>query len=168
MEKKTGSLYDLTGEYLELLEVLEDPDVDEESVKKALKGLEGTIISKFDGYMKVYRTLEHKVAALKAESNRLDKKRKTANNSMTRMKELLMQSMIATKRDKVETDLFKAIITDGKGSVVIDDEDEIPDEFLIEQEPKVDKKALMDFLGKHPNQEFEYAHIEPGKQLRFY
>ena len=48
--------------------------------------------------------------------------------------------------------------------LVVDDEKAIPQEYLIPQEPKVDKKAIIDFL-KGGN-DVPYAHIEQSEGVR--
>ncbi len=167
-EKQGLSLYDLTGEYLEILEMLEDPEADEEKIQLALDGLAGSINSKFDGYMKIYKIMEKRKNALKEEEDRIKKRRNQAINSMERIKNAIKQAMLITEQDKIETDLFTASIAEGPGSVVIDDPEEIPEEFLIPQDPTVDKKKLKQFLLENENQDFEYAHIQKDKTIRFF
>ena len=55
-----STLYELTGQYMDLMEMAEeaDPDV----LRDTLEGIEGEIEDKADNYAKVIRTLEGQVA----------------------------------------------------------------------------------------------------------
>ena len=70
------TLYELTGQYLELLDMAEDADP--EVFADTLEGIDGEIEDKADNYAKVIRTLEGDVQSVKSEIDRLtEKSRKT-------------------------------------------------------------------------------------------
>lgn len=165
--KKYPSLYELTGEYIELLELLEDPDSDEESVKDAMNALITSIDKKFDGYMKVYREIEHKEQDIKEEMDRLKERKENLTKRKEGIKDSILMSMLATNRTKVETALFTAAVKTTQDSLVIDDEDDIPEEFFDPQPSKLNKKRLKDFLKSNDDDEVEYAHLEKGKTVTF-
>lgn len=164
-EIKKGSLYDLTGDMIELMELMEDPEADEETLQKALDGLMTAFDKKFDGYMKVFKELEAKEVALKAEADRIKARKATFKNRKDRIKETILLAMLATDRKKIETDLFSATVKDTAGKVVIDDEDDVPDEFWIPQPAELDLKGIKEYLKENKNT--EWAHIEPGKSVAF-
>lgn len=43
------TLYELTGEFLELFQLMEDPEMDEEALRDTLEGMEGEFDAKIDG-----------------------------------------------------------------------------------------------------------------------
>lgn len=52
------TLYELTEDYMNLLELAEDPDIDEQAFMDTLDGIEGAIEIKAENYAKVMRQLE--------------------------------------------------------------------------------------------------------------
>ena len=90
------TLYELTEDYMNLLELAEDPDIDEQAFTDTLEGIEGALEDKAEGYAKVIRTLEGDAAACDAESKRLRNKKQTIENNIKRMKAALQYAMQAT------------------------------------------------------------------------
>ena len=58
------TLYELTNDYMNLLELAEDPDIDEQAFLDTLEGIDGALEDKAEGYAKVIRTLEGDAANL--------------------------------------------------------------------------------------------------------
>ena len=56
-EERVSTLYELTDDYLALLEMAEDPDIDEQALKDTMEGIEGALEIKAEGYAKIIRTL---------------------------------------------------------------------------------------------------------------
>ena len=106
MAKNMASLYELTDEYLTVLEMAEDPDVDPEVFSDTLDAVGGEIEVKADGYARVMKTLESQVAGLKAEEARLGARRKVLEGNIDRMKRSLQQAMEITGKTKFRTELF--------------------------------------------------------------
>ena len=162
------TLYELTNELQQLLALAEDPDVDPEILKDTIEGVTGEIELKADGYARVIRQMESDGAGLKAEIDRLTARKKTIDNSIDRMKEALKNSMEITGKTKFKTELFSFNIQLNPASVVIDDPDNIPSEYLIEQPPKIDKAKLKEFLTNEDEAPFlrGIAHLERSTGLR--
>lgn len=159
-----ASLYELTGEYLELLEMLEDPECDAEAVKAAMEALDGSLESKFEGYMRVMRNVEGELLAIDTEIKRLQEKKKARTAAVDRIRDQIMTSMEATGKTKIKGSLFSATLSTRKnGTLVIDDEDEIPDQFWAVKK-EVKRGELKKFLLTTPS--CEYAHLEDSKTLR--
>ena len=142
------TLYELTADYEGLLAMAEDPDIDEQAFLDTLEGIEGAIEDKADNYAKVIRSLEADAAACDAEAKRLRAKKQTIENNIKRMKSALQYSMQATGKTKFKTALFSFGIRKNPASVVVDEPylENIPERFLIQQEPTIDKKAMKDAL----------------------
>ena len=157
-----SSLYELTGQFQELMDLIEyNEDIDEQTLKDTLEGLEGEIEIKADGYAKVIKEFEAKIDAIKKESDRLSKKRKHYENSIKRMKEALETSMKITGKTKFKTDLFSFNIQKNAPKLVITGD--VPREFLIPQPPKVDNNKIKNLLKV---EKLDYAHLEQGESLR--
>lgn len=161
------TLYELTEDYMNLLELAEDPDIDEQAFTDTLEGIDGALEDKAEGYAKVIRTLEGDAAACDAESKRLRNKKQTIENNIRRMKAALQYAMQATGKTKFKTALFSFGIQKNPAAVVIDEGyiENIPDRFLIPQDPQIDKKAIKEALKAGEDLE-GLAHLESTESLR--
>lgn len=162
------TLYELTNEYLSLLEMAEDPDCDPEIFEDTMEGLDGEIEDKADGYAKVIAELSSQTVPLKNEIDRLTARKRAIENNIARMKDHLKRTMIATGKTKFKTDLFSFGIQKNPPKVVIDDPSRIYQEYLIEQEPKVDTMAIKNALKNADEAPLweGIAHLEQDASLR--
>ena len=158
------TLYELTDNYRNLLEMAQNPDIDEQAIKDTLEAIQGDIKEKADGYAKVIKELDGETDKLTAEIKRLTDRKNTIQNNIAYMKQSLKEAMTATGNLKFRTDLFSFNIQKNPPALVVDDEKAIPQEYLIPQEPKVDKKAIIDFLKS--GNDVPYAHIEQSEGVR--
>ncbi|MGB3972847.1 MAG: siphovirus Gp157 family protein, partial [Peptococcia bacterium] len=101
------NLYELTDNYLKVLELIENG---EEGLEDTLESLNDTIELKADGYARIIRNLEANAVALKTEIDRLTNRRRSIENSIDRLKENLKNAMIATGKEKIKTDLFNVTV----------------------------------------------------------
>ena len=60
----------MTNDYMELLELAEDPDIDEQAFMDTLEGIEGALEDKADNYAKCMRMLEADAKGIKAEEEK--------------------------------------------------------------------------------------------------
>ena len=160
------TLYDLTNDYMELLELAEDPDIDEQAFLDTLEGIEGALEDKADNYAKCMRMLEADAKGIKAEEDRLSARRKTIENNIKRMTQSLQAMMELTGKTKFKTQLFSFGIRKNPPSVVIDAVNvrDFPDEYIIESAPILDKKALKDAL-KAGEDLSGLCHLEQSESL---
>ena len=158
----SASLYELTGQALLLKQMAEDCEVDPQVFADTLESLEVEIEEKADAYAKIICMLEGQTVMLESEITRLTGRKKSLENNVERMKRNLEQSMIALDKRKFKTDLFSFHIQKNPASVDIIGA--VPEEFLIPQEPKVDKKAMIAFVKEHGDT--EYAKLTQSESLR--
>lgn len=109
-----STLYVLTGQLLALMDMLEDPDADEQAIKDTIEGIEGEYDDKVEGWCRVIKNLDAEYKALKEESKRLADRARVLDNSITRMKTFVMQSMKATGKTEAGV-LLKAKIAKNGG-----------------------------------------------------
>lgn len=161
------TLYDLTGQYLELLDMMDDPDIDEQTILDTLESVGGEIEDKADNYAKIMVELQNKVEAMDLEIKRLQERRKSLENNIERMKNNLQASMIATGKRKFKTNLFSFGIQKNGGAlpVILDvDVDDLP-EYLLIVSKSPNKKAIAEAIENDP--ELTFAHFgERGESLR--
>ena len=161
------TLYDLTEEYMTLLQMAEDPDTDPEVLTDTMEALEGEIEDKADGYAIVMKELEAAEQKIKNEVDRLNARRLTISNNMRAMKLRLQESMKITGKTKFKTDLFSFGIQKNPPSVVMDEQylENIPERYLVPQEPTIDKKKIKEDLKAGVDLE-GIAHLEQSESLR--
>lgn len=162
-----ATMYELTGDYNEVLELASNPDIDPQAIADTLEAINAEIEIKAENTAKVLRELEGMAATLKAEEQRLAARRKSIENNMDRIKTGLYEAMKTTGKTKFKTPLFSFAIAKngGKIPVVVDvDTAELPDELVtITEKPNVD--AIREYLETHG--ESPLAHYgERGESLR--
>ena len=133
------TLYEITQSVMYLQELLESGDIDEQVYKDSVEGLcaEG----KLEDICRVLKNLEYKAAAFKAEADRMTARRKTLENSIQRLKDSMMNYMTVANVTKVEAGLFTVGVRNSK-AVNVWDTTRLPEQYLIPQEPKIDKTAI--------------------------
>lgn len=117
-----NSLYELTGDFLSLMNMLYDEDVDEESLLDACESLELQIEDKADGYAKIIKGMDSNIAGIEAEEKRLKARKSALKNRKEWLKENLEGTMRAMGKTKFKTDLFSYGIRKNPVSVKIGDE----------------------------------------------
>ena len=156
-------LYEITGEILELLMMAEDSDLDQKMIQDTMEGLDFEFEEKAEAYAKVVKTLEMDIAGLDEEIQRMTKRKATIKNNIDRLKRSLEGAMIATGKRKFKTPLFGFGIQKNPPSLNVLDESKIPEEFWIEQQPKLDKKAALAYVKEN---EVDWAELSQTESLR--
>lgn len=141
-----ATLYELTAEYKELLEMAEEQNLTQADIKDTLEGMDYEFEDKADGYAKVLRSLDGKEEAISSEIKRLTEMKKVVANNKKAIKQNLENAMIETGKTKFKTTLFSFGIQKNPASVRIKDESLIPEEYRIKQPDKIDKKLLIKAL----------------------
>lgn len=171
-----SALYELTGNFLELMDMLEDEECDEQCIMDTLESVEYEIEDKADGYAKIIKSLESNVNGLSKEADRLTARKKIYENRIKWLKHNLEMSMRATGKTKFTTDLFSFNIqkNGGKRKLVVDvDVEKVPEQYRIKQPDAIDGEAIREYLkengleGHDGSLNCEFAHLEPqGESLR--
>ena len=158
------TLYTMETEYLELLALLEDPDVSEETIRDTLSMMLEDIVDKVEDYGKVLKQLQADAEALKAEKMRLAARQAAIENGIERLREGIKSAMLITNQRKIKTQLFTFGLTK-RNKVVLDvEEDAVPYEFA-KVTVKPDTKKIADFLMKDEVDVCKFAHFETTESL---
>ena len=160
------NLYELTSQWQEVADMMEDGDVEEQVILDTLESIEGEIEDKADGYAKVIAILNANLAAIKSETDRLYIRRKVIENNIDRMKRSLESAMRATGKTKFKTQLFSFNIQKNPPSTQILDEEKIPGEFWVMQEPTINKTAIKDYLKANGDQEWAKLVSTEGLRIK--
>lgn len=165
-----ASLYDLTGDYAKFAEYMEQVELEpemQEALEDALNNLDEDIEIKLENYAKIIKNFESDIAGLKAEEERLAKKRKAMENSIKHMKERMTIAMQQTGKLDIKGELFKFKVQANPPAVVMDVNyiEDVPEKYLIAQDPKIDKKKLAEDLKAGVELD-GVAHLEASASVR--
>ncbi len=154
------TLYQIADEYLQLLDMMQDPEVDPEVIRDTLDGMQGEIEDKADSYAVVMKELEADIAKYQAEVKRLNKSIKSMTDNLDRLKLSLLNAMVATGNQKFQTEHFKFAVQKNGGSQPLwidEDISSIPEEY-IKRKPEPDKDKIKEALKE--GKELPFAHFE--------
>ena len=154
-----SKLYELAEEYNELLEMMEDDSVDMEVLRDTLEGVEGEIEIKAENLAKIIKELDGTATMIETEINRLNAENVASGDAAASVSET--NSTIASEADNGST--AESGSEDVSGTLVIDQEENIPDEYWVAQKPKLDNTALKKWLKEN---KADFAHLEQTESLR--
>ena len=162
-----ANLYELSNDYIKLQELLEEGELDPEMLEEAMQYTKEELSIKFENYCKVIRNIENNIAGLKAEEDRMSARRKAMENNIKNMKARMLDAMVTTDTKKIDGELFTISRQKNPASVVMDVNyiEDVPEKYLIEQDPKIDKKKLAEDLKAGVGLD-GIAHLEQGEGIR--
>lgn len=159
-----ATMYELTADYMAVLQLATDPDFDPDVIADTLEAIDGEIEIKAENTAKVLKELEAEAAKLKVETERLEARKKSIENNVKAIKGRLYDAMKATGKEKFKTTLFSFNIQKNPVKLVIDDETKIPKKYFVPQPAKLDAAKLKEDLKAGAVR--KYAHLEQGESLR--
>lgn len=168
--KYMATLYEWTGQGFEaqakLQDILDDSSSTEEEKEAALAeyaAIKEAIEPKLESYLKILKNRSADVEALDTEIKRLQNKKNSAKADVERLRNSIMAAMQAVQKTKVKTLIGTFSLKESKKLITHLDEDdafdEIPEEFLTPQPPKVDTKGLKAYLLEHPDVYMDAAEV---------
>lgn len=143
----SDTLFDLTGEYLQALDVLTDPEIDEQVVSDTLEGLLGAIEVKSEGYIAVLNRLDMELTACKKHEQEWKARKQIRENAIKRLKKALTDTMVAIEKTEIAAGDVKIKLVNNGGllPLIVDEDAEIPDRFkkiIYETDNSLIRKAL--------------------------
>ena len=161
-----SNLYQITQDYLQIMSMMEDPELDPQTLADTMEAVEGELEIKAENYAKVIRNLEGDIAAIKVELDRLSAKKKTLENNIKTMKSALQMAMEVTGKTKFKTELFSFGIRKNAPSVIMDEPyiENVPERFLKYSEPTINRSAIKEAIQNGEDLE-GLAHLEQSKSL---
>lgn len=164
------NLYELTEKYQALLDYAQSIDMTDEAqqevIQETFQSLDESIDIKAENIAHVIKQLEYDELIVNEEIKRYQKKKKALANNQKRLKEYLKDSMEYVNKDKVKTAKFSINIQNNPPRLVVQDEQEIPEAYWVEQAPKLDRRTLLQDLKNEEYPDFKGARIEQGRSLR--
>lgn len=162
-----ANIYELKQEFDTLWMILEDELADEEAITDAFQVATEDLAEKLENCCKYIKNTETEIAGLKAEEERLYARRKTKENAVKRLKELMKMAMNAAGEKKIVCGTFTTSLRNNAPSVVLDESciENIPQEYLRIKEPEVDRKKMLEDLKAGKDLE-GLAHLEVTSSIR--
>lgn len=155
-------IYELTDAYQQIITLMEEGDAVD--LADTLESIEEALEVKLENTAKVIRTIEAEAAALKAEEDRLKKRRTTMENNVSRMKQYIFEAMQKTGKEKLKGVHVSLRLQVNPPSVNLLNDKAIPAHYLVEQLPTIDKKAVLQDLKN--GIAVEGAELKQDKSLR--
>lgn len=157
------TLYDLTSEYIQLLAMMEDPDVDPDVLQDTMEAIDGEIEYKAEGYVCVAKELEAEADKFDKEIERLIRNRDSLRNNAKRVKATLLNAMDLIDKPKITTEHFKVSIAKNGGLQPMKITGEVPEDYLL-YKPEPDNKKIREALDS--GLALDFAHLEErGRHL---
>lgn len=153
-------LYELTGQ-MKGLQALADTD-ESIDIKDTLEALEGEFNLKADSIAKIIAVIDGDSDTIDVEIERLKQLKAAKNYRKESLKDYLRMNMEATGIKKISCPLFTITLVEGREIAVIDDADNLPDEYVEVKTDIVPNKAAIAAALKD-GVAVNGAHLERGK-----
>lgn len=157
------TLYEMGQDFHDWLEI-EDPTEEDQALVAIVAG---QIEKKTEGICKMVKWLEGTADVFKAEERRISERRKALEHKAERIRAYMKDALLAADITKLTAGTFKVSVGLSPGTVVIDDVDAIPPQFItiIPAVKHPDKTAIKAAIKADPAA-VPGAHIEAGFTLR--
>ena len=159
-----SSLFNLTDSYLKVKR-MEEEGADTEMIIDTLNAIESAIEDKAENYHGFIRQLEGEIQTINTEQKRLADLKRSKVNLIDRLKQNLIAALEATGSERIQTDTVIVSLRNNACTLDIQDESNIPMEFVEEVvERKIDKRALLQYVKEN---EVEGIHLKRSKGVMF-
>ncbi|MFU2318972.1 siphovirus Gp157 family protein [Rahnella sp. PCH160] len=155
---------DLAIEMKKLQALAEDGELTPEMIADTLEGLEGMLGDKLDATMAVVRDFLGNVEKCDSEAKRLAERKKMWTNQAGLLKKYIFDCMVTAGGKSVKTATNTFSVRKGSQQLIIDDEEQLPDEY-VESYTEIVNKVKSDELKKAliaGTEEIKGAHLETG------
>jgi hypothetical protein len=163
-----ANLFDLTADYLQILDMMDDPELDQQTLADTMEGIEGALEDKFDRYVYVYKQEQGDIDVLDETIKQLQARKKSKEENLKKLKKAMTDVMTVTGKLKFKTAQHSYWVQKNPKSVVIDTENvrDIPEDYLTFKEPEANKTAIQKAIEE--GKDFSgLAHIEQTEGVRW-
>ena len=159
-----SSLFNLTDSYLKVKR-MEEEGADAETIIDTLNAIESAIEDKAENYHGFIKQLEGEIQTINTEQKRLADLKRSKVNLIDRLKQNLIAALEATGSERIQTDTVIVSLRNNAYTLDIQDESNIPMEFVEEVvERKIDKRALLQYVKEN---EVEGIRLKRSKGVMF-
>src|SRR5690625_125663 len=151
-------LYEITQAYNNIYDLIDNEEVPFEVVEEALNEIEAELAEKTDNMSSLIKMFEGKIKVYKEEEKRIQERRRVYENKVKGLKDYLLNNLEFAGVNKVEGERFVVRKQRSPQSIIVDEE-KLPEEFLIPQPPKADRKMIRERLKS--GEKVDGAHFSP-------
>lgn len=142
-----NELFKVVGQYMQVYDMLTDPDIDDEVVNDTLEGLMGEIEVHAAGLVPVMERLDMEIDACKKHKEEWANAEKVRKARKDRLKEMIRNAMVALDKNEIQAGdiTFKIQNAGGKLPLIVDENATVPERFTkitIENDNDLIRKAL--------------------------
>lgn len=139
-------LYEITEQYRELLALADDQDM-AQAVSDTLEAVADDFNKKAEMVSNVVLNFQSDIASIDSEIKRLQQRKTQIKNKEDSLKEYLRMNMERTGISKISCPLFSITCAKGREVAVVDQTDELPDDYVsVKTSIEPDKKKIKDDL----------------------
>jgi hypothetical protein len=143
--QRATTLYELSEAYVRVLDLLEDPEADQELLALELDQVAGAITAKAEAIAGLVAHLDGLASIRKAEAQRLKDRATSDEHKAARLRAYLLGHMQAIGTERIETARFTISVRLNPPAVSVLAEPLVPAEFLrTVTTTSVDKRAILD------------------------
>lgn len=156
-----AGMYELTGAWLAAVDAYDAAEDAEERADalEMLEGIEADMADKADAIARIVRNYRAEIEGLKAEEQRLAAKRRSRESAIERLNDIMLDAMRATGAERVQTSIGRWSIQTNPWSCEVLDAAQVPEEWHIKQDDKIDKRGLVEHFKMT-------GEIMPGVEMR--
>lgn len=144
---KAVTLHDVSDDLMRIMDMIADEEIDQEQATDLLAHMQGTLKEKATNVAAYTGNMEFMIKGIKERENQLAKRRKAIENHVSWLKGYLKFHMEKHEITEIESPDFVLKIKKNPHSVVIDNEAEIPSDFItVETTSKPNKNAIKEAL----------------------
>ena len=138
-------LYELTEAYVELLAQIEECTTPEEEANIAaqIDSISDDIARKGEAFARLIRNLQSDADSYEIEIKRLQRRKKTTEASIERLKGHLLFAMGVAGASELHTTIGKWKVVTNPPKVIITDETLVPDDFRVPQPSKIMNSMIL-------------------------
>jgi len=156
------NLYEMTGATAQLYEMLNNDEIDEQTVNDTLEGM--GIADKLEGYCQVIRQLEADSAAYESEKRRFEAKQKSTDKAVNRLLGTVLTYMQVSGKEKEKVGVFEIKVSKSE-AVNITDMNKVLEKYLVSKTTvSPDKKLIKEAIKS--GQVVEGAEIQSDFNLK--
>ncbi len=138
-----SKLYDIGSRYRNIQELLDNLEFPNEEIKKAFDGIDEEFNIKVENIAKLIRSMKVDVEGINDEIKRLQDRKRVLENRVETLKRYVYDQMNSIGKKKIQGKLFTLAIQRNPKQVIVKDSKSIPGKYLVPQEPKIDKKLIL-------------------------
>lgn len=162
------SLYELTGQIMDLFSMAEDEDVGLDVINDTFEALSMEFEEKAEQYAIAMKNLEGEAEIIEKEIKRLTDKKKVLTTNADRIKKQIEKAMKASGNRKFQSPnkLFNFSIQRNAPSLDTVNEEFVPDDYWVQQDPKLDRTKLLAAVKADPKAFEGIATIKQTESIR--